>query len=112
MLLLFVMKQKTNQSDKMKKKIPLIESNHSKTDLISKSKGQLKKDLILQLSDLQNEFNALKINFEHLEGENKVLVKTNNENLELIESLKREVLSFKKDKQSVPKRHKLSVALN
>lgn len=91
-----MMKQKTQQSDKMKKKIPLIETKLSKADFAGKSKQPLKKDLILQLNDLQDRYNTL-------EEENMFLKTKNNENLENIKELERKIESFKREKQNITK---------
>ena len=61
-----------------------------------KSKPPLKKDLVVQFSDLQNRFDILEKNFQDLQGENEALQNDNHKNLELIKSLKRKLNVYQK----------------
>ena len=66
-----------------------------------KSKQPQKKELVLQLRDLQNRFNILEKNFHDLQGENEVLKNDNHEKLELIKSLNRKIECVSKEKNMV-----------
>ena len=72
-------------------------------DTSFKTKQPLKKDLILQLSDLQNRFDSLERNFQDVKGENKVLETKNDENLKIIQSLNKRLECITKDKEMVAK---------
>ena len=71
-----------------------------------KSKQPLKKDLVVQLSDLQNKFNLLEKNFQDLQVENEALQKDNHEKLELIKSLNTKIACISKEDDMVGKETK------
>ena len=97
------MKQKALQPSKMKKKIPLLESKPTKVNGVSKPKEPLKKDLMIQMTVLQNKFDTLEKNIKQLEQVNETLEDTNNKNLEIIKCLQIQIENIKKEKHTLSK---------
>ena len=93
----------TEESKKVgnKSKVPKVGENVGETTF--NSKQPLKKDLICQLSDLQSRFASLEKNFKDVEDQNKALETKNDENLKLIQSLKKRLECMTNEKEMVAK---------
>ena len=94
------MKQKNHQPVKIKNKIPLVETKLQK---VCKNKEPLKKDLIIQLANLQENYENLEDKFKKIEKENKNLHIENKENTEKIKCMQRQIENYKKDKPTITK---------
>ena len=95
------MKQKNYQQSKAKVKIPLVEAQLSKVsgvNKVNKAKEPLKKDLIIQLDQLQEKYINLENKFKDLGEVNKALNDQNNKNLETITFMQKKIESFEKEK--------------
>ena len=95
-----MMKQKNYQQSKVKVKIPLVETQLSKVsgvNKVNKAKEPLKKDLIIQLDQLQEKYINLENKFKDLGEVNKALNDQNNKNLETITFMQKEIESFEKE---------------
>ena len=101
-----MMKQKSYQQSKAKVKIPLVEAQLSKVsgvNKVNKAKEPLKKDLIIQLDQLQEKYDNLENKFKDLGEVNKALNDQNNKNLETITFMQKKIESFEKENTSVAK---------
>ena len=95
------MKQKNYQQSKVKVKIPLVETQLSKVsgvNRVNNAKEPLKKDLIIQLDQLQEKYINLENKFKDLGEVNKALNDQNNKNLETITCMQKKIESFEKEK--------------
>ena len=100
------MKQKNYQQSKAKVKIPFLEAQLSKVsgvNRVNKAKEPLKKDLKIQLDQLQEKYINLENKFKDLGEVNKALNDQNNKNLETITFMQKEIESFEKENTSVAK---------
>ena len=95
-----MMKQKNHQPVKIINKIPLVETKLQK---VCKNKEPLKKDLIIQLANLQENYENLEDKFKKIEKENKNLHIENKENTEKIKCMQRQIENYKKDKPTITK---------
>jgi hypothetical protein len=100
-----MMIQKTKNTTKVciKRKIGAEDSiPKCKINAVSKAKGPLRGELIIELKELQEKFvdmeNINKKNIESLEQERETLEAINKKNLEVIVSLKEQVEDLKKEK--------------
>ena len=98
-----MMKQKKHQPSKLRDKIPLVETKLSKASEACKTKEPLKKDLIIQLTKLQEKYDNLENEFRDLGKENEALKIKNNENSEKIKGMQKTIENFEKDATTTTK---------
>ena len=80
-----------------------METKLSKVNGVCKTKEPLKKDLIIQLTNLQENYDNLENKFKDLEKENETLHIKNNENIEKINCMQRRIDNFGKDDATISK---------